>query len=218
MVASSTMSFASRPVLIFDFDGTIADSLQLVIEEYNRIAPRYRAQRVNRADLPRLRATKANVILREHNISFWKLPLMVSHMRFAMRSQIDALQPFPGMVEALRGLHERGLRCHVLSTNSNANIGRFLRRHDVQVFDQIAGGASMFGKARALRKFIAGQGLRRDQVVYIGDEVRDVEAAHGAGVRVLAVGWGYADRGTLEAHRPWRTAERPEQLLELLGA
>lgn len=210
------MSHASRPVVIFDFDGTIADSLQLVIQQYNRIAPGYRAKRVDVAELPRLRAAKANAVLKEHNIQFWKLPFMVSHMRFAMRHQVDGLQPFAGMVEALRGIAAAGIRCSVLSTNSSANITRFVRRHDVQVFDHIAGGASMFGKARALRKLIAAQGLRPDQVIYVGDEARDIDAAHQAHIRALAVSWGYADRATLSAHRPWALADRPEQLLELL--
>jgi phosphoglycolate phosphatase-like HAD superfamily hydrolase len=211
------MSSSSRPIVIFDFDGTLADSLQLVIGEYNRVAPFYRAKRVNASEVPRLRTLKANVVLREHNISFWKLPLLVSHMRYAMRSQVDLLQPFAGVVEALRGLHAAGLRCSVLSTNSKGNIARFLRRHDVQVFDPVAGGASTFGKARALRALIARQGWPRERVVYVGDEVRDIEAARQAQIRSLAVSWGFADRNALLAHHPWQLADRPEQLLTLLA-
>jgi phosphoglycolate phosphatase len=212
------MSFASSQVVIFDFDGTIADSLQLVIQSYNRIAPLYRAKRVNIDDLPRLRREKAKAVLREHNIAFWKLPILVSHMRYAMGSRVDSVQPFEGIVDALRALRAAGVRCSVLSTNSSANIDRFLRRYDAQVFHPIAGGASMFGKARALRKLIAREGWRPDQVVYVGDEVRDIEAAQRAGIRACAVSWGYADPSALKAHAPWRLAERPEQLTQLLAA
>jgi phosphoglycolate phosphatase len=211
------MSSTSRPVVIFDFDGTIADSLQLVIREYNRIAPRYRAKRVDPAELPRLRALKANAALREHNIAFWKLPFMVSHMRFAMRAEVDTLQPFAGMVDALRSVRAAGISCSVLSTNSNRIIAHFLERYQVQIFDPICGGTSMFGKARALRKLVARQGWRPEQVIYVGDEVRDVEAAHQAKIRALAVSWGYSDRGSLLAHRPWQLADRPDQLLGFLA-
>ncbi|HEX6242609.1 MAG TPA: HAD hydrolase-like protein [Polyangiales bacterium] len=216
MVLAFKMSLAARPIVIFDFDGTLADSLQLVIQEYNRLAPRYRVKRVDVAELPRLRAMKPSAILREHNITFWKLPIMVSHMRLVMHGHADALQPFAGIAEVLRGLASAGVRCNVLSTNSSKNIGRFLRRHGLEVFDQIEGSVSMSGKARALRKLIERQGWPANQIVYVGDEIRDIEAAHAAGVRALAVSWGYADPKALQAHRPWQTAEHPGQLLSLL--
>ena len=211
------MSLAARPIVIFDFDGTLADSLQLVIQEYNRLAPRYRVKRVDIAELPRLRAMKPSAILREHNITFWKLPIMFSHMRLVMHGHADALQPFTGIAEALRGLASAGVRCNVLSTNSSKNIGRFLRRHGLDVFDQIEGSVSMSGKAKALRKLIERQGWPASQIVYVGDEIRDIEAAHAAGVRALAVSWGYADPGALKAQQPWQTAEHPGQLLSLLA-
>lgn len=210
------MSFASRPVVIFDFDGTIADSLQLVIDAYNRIAPYYRVKRVDMAEVPRLRREKAQAVLREHNITFWKLPIMASHLRFSMRARADTVHPFAGIVDALRAVRAAGVRCSMLSTNSNANIDRFLRRHDAQLFHPIAGGTSTFGKARALRALIAREGWQPAQVVYVGDEVRDIEAAHRAGIRACAVTWGYSDPGALKAQGPWRVAERPEQLVELL--
>lgn len=204
-----------RPVLIFDFDGTIADSLDLVIQEYNRIAPRYRTKPVAREELPRLRRLKANAVMREHNVSFWKLPFIVSKMRSAMHSHVESLHAIEGVVDAVRALHADGIRCSVLSTNSNDNIQRFLNRYDLRVFEHIAGGSSMFGKARALRRLIKRAQLNSDHVYYVGDEARDVEAAAKAEVRSIAVSWGFADRNALLAQGPHHLLDRPEELVSL---
>lgn len=204
-------------VAIFDFDGTIADSLELVISEYNRMAPRFRTKTVDREDLPRLRKMGAGAAMKEHDVSFWKLPMLVSSMRAAMHAHVDGLKPYAGVAEALHALAQAGCRCSILSTNSNENITRFLARHDLRVFEHIAGGSSMFGKARALKRLIRRAELDPNHVFYVGDEARDVEAAKAAGVRSIAVSWGYADGGTLASHAPTHLLDTPGQLIELLS-
>jgi phosphoglycolate phosphatase len=208
---------SSSPVAIFDFDGTIADSLELVLSEFNRLAPRFRVKPIDRDDLARVRKMKASAAMKEHGVSFWKLPLLVSAMRSALHKHVAGLEPCEGMAEALRALAKNGCRCSVLSTNSSQNIERFLERHDLKMFERIAGGASMFGKARALSRLIARAKLDASQVYYVGDEVRDIDAAAAAGVHSIAVSWGYAERGALEAHSPTYIADRPDDLLRLLA-
>jgi phosphoglycolate phosphatase len=207
---------ASPPVAIFDFDGTIADSLELVVAEYNRIAPRFRVKPLEPAELPRLRKLKPRAVMQEHGISLWKLPWLVSSMRAAMHAHVEGLEPHLGMPKALRALSKAGCRCTILSTNSSANIARFLARHDLQLFEHIAGGASVFGKARALKRLVRRARFDASQVYYIGDETRDVDAATAAGLRSIAVTWGYADRDALACHSPTLIVDRPADLFRLL--
>lgn len=208
---------APTPVAIFDFDGTLADSLDLALDAYNRVAPRLRAKPIDRADLPRLRALPPREAMAEYDVSPWKLPLLVAGVRSAMRAHVDRLEPFAGVGEALRALVRAGCRCSVLSTNSTENITRFLARHDLARFEHVAGGVGMFGKARALDRLMRRAGYERARVFYVGDEARDVEAASAAGVRSVAVSWGYAGRDALAACAPTHLVDRPEDLVGLLA-
>ncbi|GAB4211605.1 MAG: HAD family hydrolase [Sandaracinaceae bacterium] len=204
------------PVVLFDFDGTIADSFELVLAQYNAIAPRFRARAVDHAELPRLRKLAVPEIMREHRVTYWKLPLLVWSMRRRLHAHVADVAPFPGIVEALHALRDAGVRSSVLSTNSSANIERFLSRHDLRVFDDVAGGVSMFGKARALRRWVARAGVPKERVVYVGDEERDIDAAKAAGIRSVAVSWGYADRAQLAARRPTHLVDHPRELVTLI--
>jgi phosphoglycolate phosphatase len=217
MQASETTPRPPSAIAIFDFDGTIADSLEVALSEYNRIAPRFRVKPVDRAELARLRTMKARVAMKEHGVSFWKLPFLVRSMRTAMHDHAGSLKPHVGVAEVLRALVERGCPCSILSTNSSANISRFLVRHELELFEHVVGGSSLFGKARALTRLIGRARLDASRVYYIGDEARDVDAATAAGVRSIAVSWGYADRSALASHSPTHIADQPADLLRLLS-
>ena len=93
-----------------------------------------------------------------------------------------------------------------------------MHTHQLTMFEQVAGGASMFGKAGALKKLIEKGKLDPNRVHYVGDEVRDVAAAKAAGVRSIAVSWGYAQRAALAALNPDHIVDTPAQLVQLLAA
>jgi phosphoglycolate phosphatase len=210
------MTAQPSTVIIFDFDGTLADSMEDLIAEYNRLAPRFRVQPLAREDLAHLRTLGPHAALKAQGVSLWKLPLLVHAMRSALRGHVAGLEPFPGIAPALRELSALGARLAILSTNSTENINGFLARHDLSVFEHVAGGSSMFGKARALQRLISKHRFDPSQTWYVGDEVRDIAAASAAGVRSASVGWGYGARSTLVAHKPDRFVEQPGQLPELL--
>lgn len=202
--------------MIFDFDGTLADSFEHVLSAYNELAPLLRVRRMERDALPRLRRMSPPQLLREQQVAFWKLPLLVQLMRRALRAHAAELAPCAGVAPMLHALAERGARCYILSTNANDNIARFLARHELAMFTRVVGGVSMFGKARALLRLMRAEQLPPSSAYYVGDEVRDIAAASAVNIKSIAVSWGYADRGALAAARPSLLLDDPEELTRAL--
>jgi phosphoglycolate phosphatase len=210
-----------RPVptprlIVWDFDGTLADSLAAAVEIFNRLAPELGFRPVE--DVAAARAMTTREFLRQHGISFWRLPRVARRFRAAAADESAELKLFAGLPDVLAGLRERGIRLGILSSNSEDNIRRCLVANGVeQHFAFVVGYPRLFGKGKALRRILRAEKLDRSAVLYVGDEVRDVEAAQRAGVPVAAVTWGFHAEPILRASDPDHLVSEPRQLLELVS-
>jgi phosphoglycolate phosphatase-like HAD superfamily hydrolase len=72
------------------------------------------------------------------------------------------------------------------------------------------------GKPREFHRILKKRKVAKDEVIYIGDESRDVEAARESGIKVISVTWGYNSREALSAHRPDFIAETPDELQQIV--
>ncbi len=187
---------------IFDFDGTLADSVTWFVEVFNEVARRYRFKQATRAELETLRGQDAPSVLRELGVARWKLPLIARHMRRLMARDIDKIALFPGAVELLRELDAAGVRLAIVSSNSRANVSRLLGAGTTALIEDFACGASLFGKTAKFREVLERTKVAPARVIAFGDEVRDIEAAETVGIASGAVAWGYATRDVLAARRP----------------
>ncbi|MBX9579876.1 MAG: HAD-IA family hydrolase [Gemmataceae bacterium] len=199
-------------LLVWDFDGTLADSMPAGLGIYNRLAPELGIRPI--ADPAAARGMTTRQFLRHHRIRFWRLPRLVRRFQAAAAADADKLRLFPGLPEVLADLRGRGVRHGILSSNSEGNIRRCLAANGVEgLFDFVVGCPKLFGKGRALRRLLRAEGIDRRQVLYVGDEVRDLEGARRAGVSAAAVTWGFHAEHVLRAAGPEYVVTDPRGLL-----
>jgi phosphoglycolate phosphatase len=202
-------------LIVFDFDGTLADSLAAGLEIFNRLAPDLGYRPVEDPDA--VRALPTREFLRRHGIPLWRLPRLVRRFHAAAAEGADRLRLFAGLTEVLPELRARGVRLGVLSSNREDNIRRCLRANGSEGhFAFVVGYPRLFGKAKALRRILRAEQLARPDVLYVGDEVRDVEAAKRAGVAVAAVTWGVHAEPLLRTATPDHMITTPQELLDLV--
>jgi phosphoglycolate phosphatase len=199
-------------LIVWDFDGTLADTMPLALATYNGLAARHGFQPVE--DPVSVRGMSTRTFLRHHGISLVRLPRLVKEYQAATRNCMDTIRLFDGLPELLRSLKASGYRQGVLSSNSAANIGACLRANGVEhVFDFVVGCPRLFGKARAIRRLLKKGRVEPREFLYIGDEIRDVEAARQARVDVAAVGWGLHSLEFLAQHAPTFLWPSPTDIL-----
>ena len=134
-----------------------------------------------------------------------------------MHKTIRTLRSFKGMPELIRKLHAEGHELFVLSSNSRRNVNHFLHAHKIRrYFVEVYGGVGMFSKASALRHLFKEQNLDIARAVYVGDELRDVQAAKSIGLKAIAVTWGFANLEDLKAAQPAGMASTPDELMRIL--
>ncbi|MBX9626297.1 MAG: HAD hydrolase-like protein [Gemmataceae bacterium] len=203
-------------LVVWDFDGTLADSMPAGLHIFNRLAPELGIKPI--ADPAAARGMSTRQFLRHHRIRFWRLPRLVRRFQAAAAAEADKLALFPGLAEVLRGLVDRGVRLGILSSNNEGNIRRCLAANGVEgLFAFVVGCPKLFGKGRALRRLLRTGGVDRREVLYVGDEVRDLEAAKRAGVAAAAVTWGFHAEELLRAAGPRYVVSDPRELLAVAG-
>lgn len=199
-----------RSVVVFDFDGTLADSFLVAMNVFCEVA---RREPMPREDISRLRGMGMRRLLHELGIPLWRVPFLVWRVRRMMHTQVGHIELVPGMAEAV-GTLSRKHRLYVLSSNSAENIRYVLEHFGIaDCFADIYGNAQPLRKYRNLRKLIRENNLDAGKVWYAGDTTGDIEAAHRAGVKSMAVSWGYNNIAALERHHPEVLVFSPEELV-----
>jgi phosphoglycolate phosphatase len=201
--------------IIFDFDGTICDSRDQAIEVYNDMAKRYKYKSIDPANLPDLMKLSVLQAARALNVPAYRLPFLMKEGRDMFAEKMKELSWISGMHEAVKILQEQGVRLFLVSTNSKRNIMNFLASGP-NPFESIHSNG-IFGKKAGIRKVMSKFGLDPAEVWYVGDEIRDVEAGKGAGVKTAAASWGYNSPEALKSAAPDLFLSSPSDLPKILS-
>ena len=205
-------------VLIFDFDGTIADTLETIVTITNRLAVSYGYPQTTPERLKYLRTLSTTELLAQSHVPLFQVPFLMRRVRQELRNEVDSIQPFGQLGDVLLALAADGHSIMIASSNAPSTIRRFLEHHGhSQVYSEVYGNIGLLGKASSLRRIMRRHRLVTGEILYIGDETRDVEAAQCQGLAVAAVSWGFSDRTALVAQGPTFLADTPEELYRMVG-
>jgi phosphoglycolate phosphatase len=199
-------------LIIFDFDGTLANTFPSFVHVFDEAADKYGFKRLDRAQHHALRGADARQIMAHHAIPLWKVPAIARFMRAGLAAEIGSIKLFDGIAQALRSLSAQGVVLTIVSSNSLANVRAVLGPELAALFSHLECGASLFGKLAKIRKVLAATGVAPQEAILIGDEIRDARAAADAGVDFGAVAWGFNHVEALAAQHPQRIFRHVDEL------
>jgi len=202
---------------IFDLDGTLVDSFPWFLRVMNEVAREFRFKEVAPDEIASLRGAGAREILRRLEVPLWKLPRIATHMRRMKREHLHEMPLFDGVPDMLRTLNAAGIRLALVTSDSEANA-RLQLGDNAALFSDFACGSSLFGKAAKFQRIVKRAKVRPSEVIAIGDEMRDMDAAQSAGIAFGGVAWGYADPQALRARHPQMWFDTMGDIPRLLGA
>ena len=204
-----------KPLLIFDFDGTLANTIETGLNIFNEIAHEYGLRSVTMDEAQELRHLNTRALLDRLGISRLMAIKLLAQIRRLIHDRMDTVEMFPEVPEAIRKLCDEGFKLGILSSNSSENIREFLERMGLSdCFRFIEAGVSLFGKPQRIKNVLRRQDADPDETVYIGDETRDMEAARKVGVCGLAVCWGANERESMLTEDPHYCVDTPAELVE----
>ncbi len=202
-------------LIIFDFDGTIADTLSLSIEIVNSLSSIYNYAKITDENISYLRTKSAQEIVKLSGIPFYKVPSVAIKFHKEFQVRAGDLKLFDGLRQVLEIL-SHNYELGILTSNSKSNVSNFLEKNNVSTFFSfIVCNQGLFGKSSLLKKIIKKKELTNDEVIYVGDETRDIEAAHKSKIKSVAVSWGFNARDLLEKYKADVIVDTPAELQKL---
>ena len=197
--------------IVFDFDGTIADTY----EETLAIANEIKKKEGGKIDLEDIRERGLGYLVKESGLSAWEIAKLIRQVQSRLKEK-NNLKLFPSMPELFRKLALQ-YKLGIVSSNNEEIIRKVLRKYDAEnLFEFIFSDSSLFGKHLVLKRMRRKYRLNREEIVYIGDENRDVIAAKKDGVKIIAVAWGFNSEERLRREKPDYLAVSVKELSEII--
>ena len=203
-----------KPVFIFDFDGTIADTFDVMLKVSRLLAQEFGFHSIESHEIESFRDKTSLQVLASLKIPFFKIPRILKKARSEFSKEMSFVKPFPDIGQTLFKLKPLSQKMGIITTNSQKNVKNFLENYDLNVFDFITTTSKISQKYQELKK-LRSQTALKTTLLYIGDETRDVEAAKRAGATSIAVTWGYNSLKALQSCQPDGLAHSPRELLTL---
>ncbi len=199
--------------VLFDFDGTVADTLEMVVQIGKRLMERDGydlPEELEDASVSELRQYTKSELLGMLPFSKVKLPQYMQEVRTAMLDRADEITLFDGMQEEIESLSE-DYTLGLLSSNSAAVAERVLKGAGLlDRFTEVQGGIPLFGKSGQIRALL--DTIDAEAPVYLGDTVGDIDACKHDDIPIISVTWGYQSCDALQAKHPDRIVDAPEDI------
>lgn len=201
-----------KNLIIFDFDGVLADSMDLAVSVLNVVGAKYKLSGITLEDVKQIGVSG---LIKKYNISSLLLPFLIREARIEISKRIDLVKPIKGIEHVLKKL-SKNFQLGILTSNTEKNVSTFLKKNTWKdLFAFIVAGSSIFGKDKVLKKIVKEKGIDISRVVYVGDETRDIQAANKLNIPIISVTWGYESINLLKPLSPDYIAKKPADLLKI---
>ena len=180
----------------------------------NRIAPEYGFKYISQEDQENYRSVELKQMLKEIGVGSLKLPFVVKRVRKEMQKEIESIDMVSGIKPLFEGLKEKNCNIGIITSNSVENTQKFLKRHAVDNVDFIYSSTCLNGKDKLIKDIMTRRSsLDSNKVYFVGDEVKDIEAAQKAKVHSIAVTWGFSNEALLQQSNPDYITHTPSEIM-----
>jgi phosphoglycolate phosphatase len=204
--------------IIFDFDGTLVDSIAAMIETFNDSADKFGFNRLNQNDYKLFNNSSLKQKFKILGVPYYRmffLGQIGNELKYKYKKHLCSIDFFDGMMELLLKLKALGVTISIITSNSADNIAEFMNVKGVNIIDDIQSSNGFYGKSRTLKKYLHKHQLQNHEIVYVGDELRDIKACKKSNIDIISVTWGLDSQELLKSANPKYIITKPTQILDL---
>ena len=140
--------------LIFDFDGTLADTLAFTVNAAVEINRRLKLLSDEKIDFEKFRSTDTVEFFKDLEIPNIKLLFFLYKYQRKLTKEIDNVKVFDNLPNVLRELKNKGIGLGIATSNSKVNVNKFLKNNNLDMFNFIYSSIDYFHKNKILENNI----------------------------------------------------------------
>lgn len=206
--------------IIFDLDGTLIDSIEDIGDSLNRTLNKLGLREYSKEDYKQMVGGGFRNLVEKAVASNVDQVLEGFQLEYS-RGYLNKTKPYEGIINLLDQLVERKILIAINTNKYEEFIGSIVDKYfsdynfvDIIGFNErIELKPSPMGAEIILDKM----GLRREEILYVGDSSVDIETAKNAGLKSVGVDWGFRGKEELESFGADYIALEPSDILNLLG-
>jgi len=196
-------------VIIFDYDGVIADSKEIFMRYFLEGCRRYGVDITTEEEFLRLYEGNIYESMLSLGLSREKILSVVYYMRRGLLENKDRIRMFSGIGEIIKELSSRPL--FIVTSNDTELVRNFLKSWHIDFFEDIIGSDREASKVKKIKSIM--EKYPSSRYYFIGDTVGDIMEGRKAGVKTVAVTWGWHDEERLAKAKPDYMVKNPPELL-----
>ena len=200
--------------IIFDWSGTISDDFKPVYEAIMIVMEKMISKNISTEEFRREFELPP--------VKFWQkyipnIDLDEEHKLFLDAiHKVDPPTIYPIIKKVLEDLKSKGLNLFVISSHPHEKLMVEAVSYGItDLFSEIRGG--IYDKVKSLEDITTENKLTKQETVYIGDMIYDIEAGKKVGVKTIAVTYGYQDKDKLSKMNPDHIISSPEELVNIIN-
>ncbi|MGH2566868.1 MAG: HAD family hydrolase [Bacteroidota bacterium] len=179
--------------VIFDMDGTLTQTNQLIFDSFNHIAQNYAGRTFSEKEITALFGPPEEGAL-VSIVGKGKIDAALrDYLDFYRKNHARLAKLYPGIVDILRFLKDKGCKLALFTGKGVHTTTITLDAFGLTpFFDSVVTGNDVINhkpSAEGIQKIMAHLAIEPAEALMIGDSVADVKAAHDAGVKMAAVLW-----------------------------
>lgn len=213
--SNTQLNMSKKKMIIFDFDGTLVDIEPVFTKIYNTLAKKFGYASILQSEISELKNLPLkSFIWKRLGWRIFLFPFFLHHGRKEYRKLVSEVHLFPEIKNVINTLQTRGFHLGIISSSQKEIISTLLKKFDIQM--DFIFHSTLFNKSKTIKKVMSEKGLSLSETLYIGDEVRDVEACQKIGLDIISVSWGLNSKEALIKARSLAVADTPSSLLDML--
>lgn len=179
--------------IIFDIDGTLTSTNELIFATFNHIAQKYEGRTYSDEEIISMFGPTEDVILRERFNGDKFKEVYDEYYRFYKENHPKMADLYPGIVDILKEVKQKNILTSIFTGKGRKTTEITLDILGIKkFFDMIITGDDVENhkpSPEGILKFLNSFGLSKDEVLMVGDSIADIIAANEAGVDIASVVW-----------------------------